>query len=103
MFSKLILWDIYEVQHASMDLNGVMLRGRIRKFGLLHNRNILVENTEDTNNQVRFAVPNGETVVEINEYLEKILPGVVIVCVKTNIANPILSKLRVNLEERYTL
>jgi hypothetical protein len=103
MFEKLIKWDIYEIKTETTPINGVMLRGRIRKLGLNKERNILVENTEDINESVRFAVPSGEDVAEILDYLHSIISDVTIDKVSNSIPNPVLSKLKVNLEDRYTL
>lgn len=103
MFSKLINWDIYEIKTKTTPINGVMLRGRIRKLYLSINRNILVENTEDITGSVRFAVPNKEDIDEVKKYLHTILPDVSIDKVGTCIPNPVLSKLKVNNEERYAL
>lgn len=103
MFKPIITWDIYEVKTISTPVNGVMLRGRIRKLGLENKRNILVENTEDAKGLVRFAVPSGEDTSIIQDYLHNLMSDVTITLVKENIPNPILSKLRVNDESRYTL
>ena len=103
MLKPLINWDIYEVKTKSSPITQVMLRGRIRKFCLESNRNVLVENAEDSENTVRFAVPSGEDVSNIKKYLEKILPDVYVEKIKTSIGNPVLSKIKVNLEERYNL
>ena len=59
MLSKIITWDIYEIIPESSLVTGVKMRGRIRKFGLEAGRNVLVENVEDIDNRVRFAVPSG--------------------------------------------
>ena len=103
MVRKIMNWDIYEIKTLSSPITEVMLRGRIRKLCLNNKRNVLVENSEDSKNTVRFAVPSGENISIIKEYLEKILPDVIIKDVGTKIKNPVLSKLRVNLEERYSL
>jgi len=103
VFEKLIKWNIYEIRTETTPINGVMLRGRIRKLCLNKERNVLVENTEDVNDCVRFAIPSGEDATEILEYLHSIIPDVTIDKVSDNIPNPVLSKLKVNLEDRYTL
>ena len=103
MPKSLIDWDIYEIKTKSSSITKVMLRGRIRKLGLESNQNVLVENVEDSENTVRFAVPSGEDISEIKEYLERILSDVSVEKIKKNIRNPVLSKIKVNLEERYTL
>ncbi len=96
-------WDIYEIRAESTPINNVMLRGRIRKFCLERNRNVLAENTQDIEKAVRFAIPFGEDPLDIKEYLKRILPDVTIELIRENIKNPVLSKLKVNMEDRYTL
>jgi undecaprenyl pyrophosphate synthase len=76
MFKTIIKRDIYEIGSKNSSLNGVMLRGRIRKLCLENQRNVLVENTEDLEKQVRFAVPVGEDVELIIDYLRKIISDV---------------------------
>ena len=100
---KLFAWDIYELTSTSTSVNGIMLRGRIRKFGLKNKRNILAENTEDIDNGVRFAIPAGEDASLIVAYLHSIIVDALIRKVKENVPNPVLSKLKVNDESRYTL
>jgi hypothetical protein len=103
MTMELIKWDIYEIQTKTTPITGVMLRGRIRKFCLENNRNVLAENTKDIENSVRFAIPSGEDCSAIKKYLNKIIPNVSVELVRENIPNPVLSKLKVNIEDRYTL
>ncbi|MEX1014062.1 MAG: hypothetical protein WDZ80_02795 [Candidatus Paceibacterota bacterium] len=103
MADNLVSWDIYEISTKTTPINGVMLRGRIRKLCLENNTNVLVENTQDVDGRVRFAVINGESPTDIVNYLNKILPDVKIELVKENVVNPVLSKLKVNIKERYNL
>lgn len=103
MSKKLLNWDIYEVSTKSSSLTEVMLRGRIRKVCLENNLNVLVENAEDKENIVRFAILSGENLSILGKYLEKILPDVKIEKIKAKVQNPVLSKMKVNLEERYNL
>lgn len=103
MKKELIKWDIYEIKTETTQINGVMLRGRIRKLCLESDRNVLVENTEDIENSVRFAVPTGEDSSEIEKYILSVAPDANIDQVMASISNPVLSKLKVNQEERYTL
>lgn len=100
---RLIKWDVYEISSESTPLVGVMLRGRIRKLCLENNQNVLVENTGDVERRVRFAVPSGEDISLIEEYLKNIIPDVRINVIMENVANPILSKLKLNVEDRYSL
>jgi hypothetical protein len=100
---ELISWDIYEVNTTESTIHGVMIRGRIRKFCLESGRNVLTENASDVEGVVRFAVPNGEEVASIEEYLHRVLPDAAVTLVKEGVQNPVLSKLKVNIEDRYTL
>lgn len=103
MSKEIISWDIYEIKTHKTPINGVMLRGRIRKLCLGLHRNVLVENTQDIEKFVRFAIPSSEDPADIITYLHKILPDVNVTLVLENIPNPILSKLKVNIEDRYSL
>lgn len=103
MLKPLINWDVYEIKTKSSPITEVMLRGRVRKFCLENNRNLLIENAEDSKNIVRFAVPSGEDISDIKKYLEKILSDVFVEKIKSKIPNPVLSKIKVNLEDRYIL
>ena len=80
-----------------------MLRGRIRKFGLENNIDVLAENTEDTENGVRFATLDKGSGEWISEYVRLIIDNIEIKLVQENLSNPVLSKLKVNKEERYNL
>jgi len=100
---NLLRWDIYEITTISTPITGVMLRGKIRKLCLENNKNVLVENAEDLKDVVRFAVVEGEEISIINNYLKKIVPDLNITKVRESVPNPVLSKLKINLEGRYTL
>ncbi|MEK7494050.1 MAG: hypothetical protein AAB630_02740 [Patescibacteria group bacterium] len=103
MFKEIIGWDIYEIKTKETPINGVMLRGRIRKLCLEAGRNVLAENTQDIEKSVRFAIPNKEDPTEIKNYIHKILPDAIIKLTSENTFNPVLSKLKVNSEDRYLL
>ena len=103
MYKELIKWDIYEIKTKSSPITGVMYRGRIRKFGLENNRNILTENTQDIEKSVRFAIPSGEDSSDIERYINSISHDATVKLVRENVLNPILSKLKINIEDRYTL
>jgi hypothetical protein len=103
MVNKLLLWDVYEISSEKSSLTGVMLRGRIRKLGIEEKFNVLVENTEDTDNKVRFAVLNDQDKEAVVSYLETIIEDVAIIKVLGNCPNPVLSKTKVNIESRYNL
>jgi hypothetical protein len=103
MVDELLKWDIYEVKSNVTPIVGAMFRGRVRKFCLEKNINVLVENTQDIERCVRFGVFSGFDVSIIVDYLEKILDGVSIELVLRKVSNPVLSKLKINIEDRYTL
>ena len=103
MNQRLLLWDIYEVSSEKSSLHGVMLRGRIRKLGIEKEFNVLVENTEDKSNRVRFAVLTSKDATEIINYLKTILSDLGVELVLKQITNPVLSKLKVNNTSRYNL
>lgn len=103
MKNEVIEWDIYEITSAESSLNGVMLRGRIRKLAIENNLNVLVENTEDVQNGVRFAVTNTKDADLVIEYLHSIIKDVEVELRLSGIVNPVISKLKVNDESRYKL
>ena len=101
--AELLKWHMYEVAADTSSLNGVMLRGMIRKFGIEHGLNVLVENAEDKENGVRYAVMNANDGDQIGEYIRSVVFDARVTPVGENIVNPVLSKLKVNLEDRYTI
>ncbi len=98
-----LLWDIYELQSDADTLHGVMLRGRIRKFCIEKNITCLTENSSDKENTVRFALLGNTDPEEIYNYLETLIPGLVITKQLESVENPVLSKLKVNDSSRYSL
>lgn len=103
MNNELINWDLYEIYSSSEKLNGVMLRGRIRKLCLKNKLNIIIDNATDKENTVRFCVFSKENISIIKKYLDEKFDNIKIKKIKEKINNPVLSKLKVNLENRYTL
>lgn len=101
--TKLLYWDIYEISTKTSAINGVMLRGRIRKLGLEKQFNVIAENTEDKDNGVRFAVLEESSAGQVVEYIESILEDATITLISEGMPNPILSKMKVNQESRYEL
>lgn len=79
-----------------------MLRGRLRKFANGEGENLLVENDEE-GNVVRFALLTGRDSAKVVAYITSIIPSARIVAVKHAIPNPVLSKLKVNQDERYVI
>jgi len=96
-------WDIYEVSSKDSPLQQVMFRGRVRKFCLVNGINVLTENSSDDDNRVRFAVLSGENVSLIIEFINKIIPHTKVEKVMAKVKNPVLSKLKINLDERYSI
>lgn len=103
MNNEVLLWHIYEITSSQSSLNGVMLRGRIRKLGIENGFNVFAENTTDVQNGVRFAVLNEADANIIKEYLRSNMDDILVTMVAQQIPNPVLSKLKVNDESRYTL
>jgi hypothetical protein len=102
MSTEILLWDMYEIIYPEK-IQGVMFRGRIRKFGLEQGITLLAENATDIEGAVRFAVLHSTSVDIITEYIMNIMKNCTISCILKSIPNPVLSKLKVNKEERYTL
>ncbi len=101
---KILKWYIYEISSKEI-MQGVKFRGRIRKFGLLNNINVLAENVskKDGNNKVRFAVLNKEDTEKVINFVKSIFPSAKVHLILSDIKNPVLSKLQVNKEERYQI
>jgi ketol-acid reductoisomerase len=98
-----IAWDIYEITTKKTEIHGVMLRGRIRKLGIENGFNVLCENATDVEKCVRFAVITPEDAEKVSDYVKSIIPDVRVAQVLKHVINPVLSKLKVNIEDRYTL
>ena len=96
-------WDIYEIHSASQPLHGVKLRGRLRKFANTQGIDFLTENASDKENCVRFAIETGGDAQCFTNYLTSILDEVTVSKIESCIQNPVLSKMKVNNEERYEL
>ena len=101
--NELLKWDIYDISSTTSSLNGVMLRGRIRKLGIERGFNVLAENTDDRENGVRFAVLSEKDASVVSNYLDTIAADIVVYLVERGVENPVLSKMKVNIAERYTL
>lgn len=80
-----------------------MLRGRLRKLGIERDFNILAENTEDRVNGVRFAVLSAEDAKTVESYLKTVAEDISAILVEEDVQNPVLSKMKVNISERYSL
>ncbi len=98
-----LTWDIWEVSCRDELLHGVMFRGRIRKFALQENMTCLTENASDKDNVVRFALIAGTSPDSIISFVQTLVAEVEVTKVNDSVQNPILSKLKVNDESRYTI
>ena len=99
-------WNLYTLTSKTMNLNGVMLRGRIRKFGISNDITILTENTEDIKNAVRIALLYDKAEHQlpiVKEFIKNIIMDVEIIPELDSIKNPILSKIKCNDENRYSI
>jgi hypothetical protein len=100
---SLLHWHVYDVTATKSALNGVQLRGRTRKFAIERGINMLMENTEDMSNAVRFAVLNEHDARVVTEYIQSIVEDAQVGLAKENVHNPVLSKITVNNPDKYTI
>lgn len=101
--TKILNWDIYEITTKGSLIKGVMLRGRIRKYSLENEFALLTENASDQENTVRFGLLSGEKPDEVITFAKSLIPDAEIVLIQEKIPNPVLSKMKVNKQERYTI
>ncbi len=94
-------WDIYSVTTDKTIIHGVKLRGRLRKFAIENNIELLAENAADAENTVRFAIDHGAKPDKLNGFLQDIISDSKVTLAMGAVSNPVLSKLKVNLIERY--
>jgi len=87
---------------TTLPSQGVMLRGRLRKFANQQNSNLLTENDED-GEIVRFAIIAGFDPAIFITFIQSIVPNAIIPRVRENVSNPVLSKLKVDEDDRYTI
>ena len=80
-----------------------MLRGRVRKFAISQEIELLIENATDTENAVRFAIGSNESSQDVSNFITKLIPDAKIDEIMKDVVNPVLSKLKVNKEERYEI
>lgn len=104
----MILRNIYEVSTKHTSIEWVKFRWTIRKLCIENLINVLLENASDKENIVRFAlISTSETLVEdfaiIESYIISKIWDSQVIQVWEEIVNPVLSKLKVNKQERYTL
>lgn len=96
-------WDIYEISTKETPIRGVKFRGRLRKYAVLNHINLLTENASDKDNVVRFAVENNFDIRDIAAFLKSLANDADVTLVERSIVNPVLSKMKVNIEERYSI
>ena len=96
-------WNIYNITTESTPIHGVMLRGRIRKFALENSIDLLTENSSDTENTVRFAIHSENKPDQVINFIKTLVSDSKIELALENIKNPVLSKLKVNKKERYSI
>ncbi|PIZ94714.1 MAG: hypothetical protein COX81_02810 [Candidatus Magasanikbacteria bacterium CG_4_10_14_0_2_um_filter_37_12] len=101
--SNFLTWDLYEVTSEDGRLVGNSVRGRVRKFALQQNINLLVENSQDKENTIIFALLSGNTTEPIVEFIKNLFPDVHVESIGKGIENPVLSRFQVNLEDRYNI
>ena len=99
----MINWDLYELSSENHSLHGVMCRGRIRKYALQNDMDLLTENANDVDGVVRVAVLAGTDVSQLEKFLREMFDDAKLSLVRNDLKNPVLSKLKVNLESRYEI
>jgi hypothetical protein len=99
----MITWKIFEITTKETLIQGVMLRGRLRKLAIQHKTDLLTENSSDKQNCVRFAIKKPDSEEFVIKYIRTILEDSEINLVADNVTNPVLSKIKVNDDSRYTL
>lgn len=97
----MISWDIYTVEPTTDPITGVKFRGRVRKYCIGKQCNVLLENAEDQDGCVRFAIAAGDDPGDIIEYIKSLVPTVTVNLSEQEVHNPVLSKLKVNIIDRY--
>ena len=99
----MLQWNIYEISSQTHKLHGVKCRGRIRKFANQLQINLLTENASDIENVVRFALLIDQDPSQIIDFVRSIFYDVEVTLAETNILNPVLSKLKINKDDRYEI
>jgi len=99
----MINWNIYEIASQTQKLHGVKFRGRIRKFAISQNINVITENASDKDNVVRFAIEESQTAAPFIEFINTIMPDCQVDLIANQVHNPVLSKLKINIADRYEI
>jgi len=100
---KVLHWDIYEITTKESSIQGVMLRGRIRKYSLENDIALLTENASDVQNAVRFGIFHEENPEQVISFVKSVIVDSKVSLIQENVPNPVLSKMKVNKEERYMI
>ena len=96
-------WDIYSITTKETPIHGIKLRGRIRKFSIAQEIELLAENAMDAENTVRFAIEAGSGNANICSFVVGLIPDASVSLVAEGVVNPVLSKLKVNTTDRYEI
>jgi hypothetical protein len=99
----MIQWDVYELSSEKHSLHGVKCRGRIRKYAVTHDIDLLVENATDAEGVVRIALVAGSDIGPVDKFVRSLFDDVHIKQVATKMYNPVLSKMDVNNPARYEI
>lgn len=99
----MLQWNIYEISSQTHKLHGVKCRGRIRKLANQLQINLLTENASDIENVVRFAILIDQDPSQIIDFVRSLFDDVKVTIAETNISNPVLSKLKINIDNRYEI
>lgn len=100
--SPLLSWDIYEIS-SEEPIHGVMFRGRIRKYCISEGINVLVENASDMENTVRFALIHNTNPDTLLAKITEFSQSANVRLVSQSCPCPVLSKLNINISERYEI
>lgn len=96
-------WDIYSITAKETLIHGIKLRGRIRKFAIAQEIELLAENATDAENTVRFAIEAGSDNDGIGSFVAGLIPDASVNLDMGGVVNPTLSKLKVNIADRYEI
>lgn len=99
---QLLHRDIYQITSKNHPIQWVKVRGRVRAFANQIAQNLLIENDEADKNIVRFAILTTDDAAPVQDYIRSIIPDAEITKLDTAIPNPVLSKIKINDDSRYT-
>jgi hypothetical protein len=102
----MIKWSLYQINSNSSNLIGVKFRGSLRKFAISNSIDLIAENASDEKNCVRFAVFDGISIKDLEslkKFISEFVTDTSVKLIKQGVQNPIMSKLKVNDEDRYKI